>query len=50
MAIRNLIHNKETKSHQSAHPLSRLFRDPEQKDSNTDMKELNIIVSMLDLN
>ena len=37
---------KESKSHQGGHSLSRIFREPENKDSNTETKDLNVIVNV----
>jgi len=38
---------KEAKSHQGSHSLSRIFKEPDHKDSNNEVKELNVIVSRL---
>jgi hypothetical protein len=38
---------KESKSHQGGHSLSRIFREPENKDSNAETKDLNVIVNVV---
>jgi hypothetical protein len=46
LSAKNIMQIKESKSHQGGSSLSKIFKETENKDSNSDLKQSNVVVSI----